>query len=418
MKWRNTRTLVHYLTGMLLLMLLWPTLPVRAADELPTAAAHALTPLAPEGRWVARVELRRNGYDHRYNNAGERESLAAPFDQVALDRSIFPALALLGGGASLGTTSLTSKVAIERSEVTLGYGFAPNLTVGTIFTFGSTRNRVAFDLSGGNVGWNPAFDVHQAIGPTNFPFAPVGGGALAPMDAAGLNQILVSPAFGYGYEALGTTSTSGMGSLLVGALWRSYEDAHTSVVWGGGYRFGLAEADNPDDLFDVPLDDGSDDWVGQVEYFRHWGASDLRLMAKRTIQIKDQLEMRVPSSGQVLAQASSKERLDRDLGNFWEYDVELGHSWGNWRPLLTWHRWQKSPDHYTSPTGQNTAALEANTKIDTNQWRVAVSWSGIAAWRSGVIPMPLIARVEMQETYEGHNMVDVRDFYLTLTTIF
>lgn len=418
MKWRMGKAMAPVLASLLLLVLLWQTLPVRADDSLPAAAAHALVPLAPEGRWVVRAELRRNGYDQRYNSAGERESLAAPFDQIDLNSAIFPALAALGGGASLGSTSLSSSVTIERTELTLGYGVTPDLTVGGIVNFGTTENRVSLGLGGGNTGWNPAFDPSQPIAPANFPFAPVGGGALAPMDAVGLNQILTNPAFGYGYAPLASASTSGPGSALVGALWRSYQDGRSALVWGFGYRFGLAAADDPDNLFDVPLDDGSDDLVGQVEYFRHWGVTDLRLMAKRTVQLKDQLVMRVPLPGEVLAPASSKERLDRNLGDFWEYDVELGRSWGDWRPSITWHRWQKSPDSFTSPSGQDTTALEANTNIDTNQWRMALSWSGINAWRRGVMPLPLVARLEMQESYEGRNMVDVRDYYLTLTTFF
>jgi hypothetical protein len=394
------------------------TVAAQAGEPLPVASAHALAPLAPEGRWVARAELRRNGYDQRYNNAGEREPLGNSFDGVDLNAAIFPALAALGGSASLGTTSLSSAVTIERTELTFGYGITPDLTAGVIVNFGTTENRVTLGLAGGDTGWNPAFDPTAAISAGNFPFAPVGGGALAPMDAAGLNQILTSPAFGYGYTPLTSATTSGPGSALVGVLWRSYHDDHSSLVWGAGFREGLADLDDPDNPFDVPLDDGSDDWVGQVEYFRHWGATDLRLMAKRTVQIADEIVMRVPLPGEVLALASSKEKLDRDMGDFWEYDIELGHSWGDWRPSATWHRWQKSPDRYTSPTGQNTAALETNTNIDTNQWRLALSWSGIGAWQRGAMPLPLVARLEMQETCEGRNMVDVRDYYLTLTTFF
>lgn len=397
---------------------LWQTLPARAGETLPAASAHALAPLAPVGRWVVRAELRRNGYDQRYNNRGEREPLGAAFDGVVLDAAVFPALAALGGGASLGTTSLSSKVTIERTELTLGYGVTPDLTLGALFNFGTTQNRVTLGLGGGNTGWNPAFDPAQPIGPANFPFAPVGAGASAPMDAAGLNQILTTPAFGYGYAPLADAETSGLGNALVGALWRSYHDDHSALVWGAGYRFGLADGDDPDNPFDVPLDDGSDDWVAQVEYFRHWGATDLRLMAKRTVQIADEIVMRVPLPGEVLALASSKELLERNMGDFWEYDLELGRSWGDWRPSITWHRWQKSPDRYTSPSGQSTAALEADTNINTNQWRLALSWSGIGAWRNGALPLPFIARLEMQDTPEGRNMVAVRDWYLTLTTFF
>lgn len=418
MKQEKRKTILLLIVVAVLIPLLWQTLPAQGDDSLPAASVHALAPLAPEGRWVVRAELRRNGYDKRFDNAGESEALAASFDGINLGAAIFPALAALGSGASLGIATLSSQVAIERTELTFGYGAAPDLTVGVIVNFGTVENRAALGLSGGNTGWNPAFDPSQPIAPANFPFAPVGGGALAPMDAAGLNQILSGAAFGYGYAPAAPVSTSGLGNALLGVLWRSYRDDHSSLVWGGGYRVGLGEGDDPDNLFDVPLDDGSDDWVAQVEYFRGWGAADLRLMAKRTAQIADRLVARVPQPGELLAPASSKVLLERNLGDFWEYDVELGYAWGDWRPSITWHRWQKSPDRYVSPAGQDVSALEANTNIDTNQWRAAVSWSGIAAWRSGAIPMPLIARLEMQDTPEGRNMVAVRDYYLTLTTFF
>lgn len=47
-----------------------------------------------------------------------------------------------------------------------------------------------------------------------------------------------------------------------------------------------------------------------------------------------------------------------------------------------------------------------------------MSWSGIAAWRAGALPLPLILKLEMQETYGGRNFPDVRDFYLQVTSFF
>lgn len=392
--------------------------PVQAQEPLAAASAHALAPLAPEGRWVTRLELRHNGYDHRYDSDGRRRPLGAPFDELTLDASVFPALALLGGGASLGTTSFSSSVSVEHGELSLGYGLTPNLTAGTIIDFGRTHTQVKLRLSGGNTGWNPAFDPAAPIGLGNFPFAPVGGGAAAPLDTAGLKQILEDPVFGYDYAPLTDAETSGLASILVGALWRVYDQGHSSLVWGAGYRFGLAAANDPDNPFDVPLDDGGNDMVAQVEYFHHWGAMDLRAMAKRTAQLADRVRMRVPPPGEVLASAASEETLKRDLGDYWEYDLELGRSWGDWRTSATWHRWLKAADNYTSPRGQDTAALEANTAIDAKQWRLALSWSGINAWRSGGMPMPLVIRLELQDTYAGRNMVDVRDVFVTLTALF
>ena len=395
-------------------------LPALAQENtaLPAASAHALAPLAPQDRWVARVELRSNSYDQRYNSNGKSESLGAAFDGVALDANVFPALLALGANASLGTTALSTEVTTKRVELTLGYGVTQDLTVGGIINFGSTQNQVGVSLAGGNVGWNPQFDANQAVGVNNFPFAPLTTGAVAAMTPADINQILANPAFGYEYAPLAGSKTSGPGEVIVGAMWRFHKSHHDNLVWGLGLRKSLADADDPDNLFDVPLDDGSDDLLTQLEYFRHWAAVDLRGLIKRTIQSSDEVIMRVPAPGEVLATAVSKEKLNRNLGNFWEYDLELGYRWSDWRTSATWHRWQKSADHYSSNLGSNTTALEANTNIDTNQWRLALSWSGINAWKEGNIPMPLVVKLELQETYEGHNMVDVRDIYLLTTTFF
>lgn len=392
---------------------------VLLADEpLASASAHALAPIAPEGRWVTRLEVRQNGYDHRYNNDGKREELGAVFDGVALDSGVFPALALLGNGASLGTTSLQSEVSLERVEWTLGYGLTKNLTVGGIINYGRIDTQVNFAVHDGNVGWHPAFDSSAPIDAGNFPFAPVGGGASAAMTASDINRILTNPAFGYNYDAIGDAQTSGAGDLLLGMLWRFYDVKPQSMVLGLGVRQGLARADNPDNLFDVPLNDGGSDLVAQWDYYYQWGSYDFRGEAKRTVQLADKATLRVPAPGEVLALASSKERLSRDLGDFWEYDLELGYRWQDWRFSTTWHRWQKEADGYRSSSQQDTSALEDNTAIRADQWRLAVSWSGIHAWQAGRMPLPLIVKLEMQETYAGRNMVDVRDVYLIATTFF
>lgn len=128
--------------------------------------------------------------------------------------------------------------------------------------------------------------------------------------------------------------------------------------------------------------------------------------------------MRITQPGQLLATANSKERLRRDLGDYQEYDIELGHRWDNWRAATTWHLYTKAADRYRSDKDTDTSALENNTKVRADQWRASVSWSGINAWRQEKIPMPLIIKLEMQETYGGRNFPKVRDFYLQVTSFF
>ncbi len=388
---------------------------VWAEDE---SAKHALALIAPEGRWVVQVEARQTSFDQAYNSLKEKEGLGAAFDDVGLDSNIFPALALLGPTASLGTTQLASKVTSNCEKITLGYGYTEDITLGVIFEYARNENSVSFGVSDGNVGFNPLFDATMPIGATNFPFAPVGG-AIAPVGVEGVQNILTSPTFGYEYKSIQTANTSGMGDPIIGGLWRIFENDKQSVVLGGGVRLGLAKPDDPDNLFDVVVSDGSNDAFLQLEYFHRLGAGvDLQLKAVRTWQFEDTQSMRVPAVGQTLATAASKEDLKRNLGDYWEYDIGLGKIMGNWRFGTTLHRYQKSRDSFTSSIGTNTTALSENTEVYADQWRLSVSWSGIDAWQAEVIPLPLIIKLEVQETYKGKNMPDALDIYLLATSFF
>lgn len=389
-----------------------------AEDETNESAKHALALIAPEGRWVVQVEVRKTSFDKRFNQLKQKESLGASFDNIDLNNNIFPMLALLGPSASLGTTALNADVVSHRTRITLGYGLTEDISIGTILEYASSRSSVNFSATGGNVGFNPLFNANATIGPTNFPFAPAGG-AINPVDTEGVQNILTSPTFGYAYNRIASVTTSGAGDPVFGGLWRVYKDDEQSIVIGAAYRAGIAKAENPDDLFDVVVADGSNDVFMQLEYFRYLGSGfDLHLKTVRTWQFEDTQTMRVPTLGQVLATLASKEELKRNLGDYWEHDIELGKVMGNWRFSTTWHRYDKSADSYVSKTGSNTAALTTNTDIFADQWRVSVSWSGIDAWQHGDMPLPLIVRLEVQDTYRGKNMPKAFDTYLLATTFF
>jgi len=388
------------------------------ADTLSAASVHGLDTMAPAGHWAARVEVRTNSYDKWYDSSGNIRGLKSEFDGLNLNGSVFPPLALLGAGATLGTSSLRSKASLESTQVILAYGLDDNVTLGFIFPFIKTHNRVDFQVSGGNTGFNPVFNPALPMGPANFPFAPVGG-PVTPVGTAGVKRLISDPAFGYGYAPVGDTSASGLSDPTAGVLWRYYKDDHSSALLGVGMRFGVANPGNPDSLTEIPIGDGSNDLRLRLEYFRDLGGDfDLHLLAEHFVQLADRVTLRVPQPGQLLATALSKERLRRDLGDYQEYDMELGHRWGNWRASATGHFYIKGQDKYTSDFGTNTSMLENNTNIRANQWRAGLSWSGINAWQAGDIPLPLIIKFEMQDTYSGYNFPRVRDYYLQLTSFY
>lgn len=389
-----------------------------SSTAMPASAGFGLDSMAPEDHWAVRLELRTNSYDARFDNEGKRQDLDAAFDKVNLNADIFPALALFGAGASLGTTKFDSHVESQFSILTLGYGLTSNLTLGAIIPYNYARTEAHFAVSGGNVGFNSGFNPAQSMGPNNFPFAPASG-IVPVMNGANVQDILTNPAFGYGYKPIQTVTAEGLGDPTLGVLWRFHQGVQDSVVLGLGVRFGVAADDDPDNLLDVPPGDGSTDIRARLEYFRDLGEGfDLHLLADYNIQMEDHVTLRVPLQGQLLALANSKEKLRRDLGDYYETDLELGYRLADYRFAATWHRYEEGKDTYSSRLGSDTRSLEINTHTLADQYRLSASWSGINAWKAGKLPLPLILKFEMQDTFAGQNFVDVRDFYVQITALF
>ena len=333
------------------------------ANDPPLAAAtaHALDGMAPAGHWAARLTLLRNGYDQRYDDQKKR---------VDLDADANLSLAALGA-------SLDTEVTTEFAELLLGYGVSENLTVGVIIPWARTTSRLKLT---------------EAV----------------PGTVAGVVN-------GLGYnKPLETHAVSGFSDPTLGALWRFHQREHDSAVAGFGLRLGVAKDDDPDDPADIPPGDGSTDLRFRLEYFRDLGSGwDLRLLGEHQVQLPDEVVMR-PGG----AFSPAKEKLKRNLGDYQEFDIELGKAWGDWRVSGTWHRYQEEPDRYTSKIGSDTSALSANTDTLADQFRFGVTWSGVRAWRSGKLFMPLIIKLEMQDAFRGRNFVDVRDVYLRVTGLF
>jgi hypothetical protein len=406
------------------LLMLWAAYGSMAAPEamasetLPTTSYFALDTMAPESSWAIRFEQRASQYASRYDNHGHLSGLGSGFNGINLNASMFPALSALGPGATLGTTRFDNKVNNHISILTIGYGLSPNITIGAIIPYGISQTRTNFAVDGGNVGYNPAFNASQPIGAGNFPFAPAVGG-IPPMGTAGVQNILTNPAFGYKYKALQDNRNEGFSDPTLGVLWRAMKSSRESMILGLGLRLGLAKQDDPDNLLDTPLGDGSNDIRSRLEYFYDLGANfDLRLLADYNWQFSDKARMRVPAAGQTLALASSKQKLDRNLGDYYETDVELGYRWTNWRFAATWHRFDKKSDTYHSSLGTDTSSLEAYTDRRADQYRISATWSGVQAWQQGKLPVPLIVKLELQDTFAGRNFVDVQDLTLQVITLF
>ncbi len=391
------------------------------ADEakISSSASHGLEFIAPQGRFALRIEFRQNGYDELYDQNSDKQALGSSLDNINLNSNVLPDLAVFGATASLGTTVFEAEVKTKRVELTLGYGLSDDLTIGVIIPFGKVTTQAKFNVEGGNIGFNPAFNSALPSSPTNPALLPVGLGPTIPVGTTGVQSILSDPAFGFAYQPLKTTHWEGLGDPTLGVLWRVYKSPIDSLIIGGGIRFGLASDIDPDDLLQQPIDDGTTDLRARVEYYRDLSQGfDLKLAAEYTYQSEDKVTRRIAAPNDLLALESSKESLNRKLGNYQEIDIGIGKVIGDWRVSTTWHRYVKSSDSYQSSVSTDTSSLEKNTSLFANQWRATVSWSGIKAWQNGDLPLPLIIQLEIQKTYDAKNFPAVDDIYLQMTSFF
>ncbi len=392
--------------------------PESPEGQLTTSLTHGLSFMVPKGRRGLRMELRALGYDEYFDNKGNKLLLGNTLDGVDLNAQIFPAMQIFGADATLGKTLLSTEVDARRIEISLGYGITDDLTVGVIIPYGEVDTRTNFSVSGGNIGINPIFDATQAIAPNNFPFAPAGG-SIPSVNTAEVQSVLTNPAFGLGYKPIKNTRWSVLSDPSIGLLWRFHKTSSSQWILGAGLRIGITDENDPDDLLDVQIDDGSTDIRTRLEYYRDLGHGfDLKVQLEHDFQLEDSITARVPLPGQLLAPLSSKENLDRNLGDYTEYDIGLGKTLGNWRIGAAWHRYEKNHDSYHSRIGTDTAALEANTDIFINQWQATLSWSGLDAWKSGKVPMPMVVQLNIQDTYRAKNFPDLKDISLQLTGFF
>lgn len=391
---------------------------VSGADTLQDP--HFLSDMVPAGHWAARAEWRYGVSDDRYDERGERVPLAADLNGVDLNGAVVPLLAALGPGASLGSTDLTWKISGVRQRLTVGYGVSDDLTVGFILPYGTTHSHVDFAMLGGNLAANPLFNPTQPISPANSPLVPVGMlGTTTPVGTAGVQDLLSNPIYGYEYDPVGSVTVSGILDPSVGLRWRFLRGERYSLILTPALRIGMTERNDPDNLFDARLEDGSTDVEMAVDYLRRLnGRFDTRINVKYTWQTPDQYTARALAIGESLVPISRTEKLKRDLGDIAESTLELGYRIGAWRASAAVELSYQGATDYSSPRGQTVSGLEHNTDRFANNAYLGLAWSGVNAWRENRLPLPLFVSLAYRGTYRGENVVNSDNLYLTVTGIF
>lgn len=223
-------------------------------EPIPTERQHALSTLAPQRKFVLRVEAKTRSTQFSYNDSGDKVRLGSGLNGVNLDQNLFSSLAAFGAGASLGTTSSSMEFDSQRGEISFGYGVTKDLTVGVIVPFGTVKSKVDFPVSGGNLGVNPTYNPALAPSATNLPYLPTSTGVRA-FNTADAQALLASPT--YGYKPIASTRTTGLADPTIGLLYQALKSKDSSLIIATGFDIGIAKEDDPDNLVDVPINNGN-----------------------------------------------------------------------------------------------------------------------------------------------------------------
>lgn len=388
-----------------------------STDDFSSSTKHALSSLAPKGHWAIRIEGKHRTTAYSYSNSGNKEALGSDYNELNLDKDVFPSLALFGDGATLGITKTDIELESHYTKFMIGYGLTKNITVGLILPYREKTTKVDFSISGATLGLNPDFNANQAVSTTNLPYLPVSVKGVEPLTTAQLQGILMSE--GLEYKPLQSIQRSGLADPTIGVLWNMYNTEKESLLFSTGYDIAMAEKDDPDNLISTNIGNGNSAIRLRLEYFRDLENDfDTYGMCEYGIELEDTVVKRVPQEGEILALKSSTERLNRDIGDYRFYELGIGKTWGEYRVSSSWRRSEKDADAYQSIKGTDVSILERRTEAYIHQFEGSFSWSGIDAWRKGKIPFPLIVKLNYRDTYEGKNALKWKEVYLSLTSFF
>lgn len=341
--------------------------------------------MLPRGRHAVRLELRHGEASKIFNERGADEPVFADFDHVNLN-TVFAA------PFSLGTTQFRAQLAGERYRLTYGYGFGENLTAGFVLGWGELRNAVDFAVVNASpLLANPSETLQASL--TGAP---------------------------YFYKRIASVTTQGLLDPVLGLRWRIAHGEGWSTILSPALRIGMAQKDDPDNLLDVHLEDGSNDLQLGLEHYRALPAGwEMRAAAQYTWQLPDHVRARPYAAGALpLVPQAASERLGRDLGDVLQVDVEAARRVGDWRFTGRLEYSRDSADDYYSARGQDVSGLEANTAgWAANLW-LGVSWSGIRRYLETRRGLPAIVTLQYRTVLDGRNAVQSSNLFLTATLPF
>ena len=416
-----------------------------------TSTAYAdSADVLPKGR--SRVSVSGAHYfpiDTRFDPDGNEEDIATDYN-TTLGSNIFPDLAgfenaqggpLPDGWANVGASRVSFEITAEEFTASYQYGLTDKLTVGVQIPYSFYKRKVksAIKTNGvatdgvplGTVGKNPFYDPANAD-PNNpndprwYPLVP--GGVLLTtddvkdllsggLDVNGDGQVDI---MGYGYERFKTWSDDGIGDITVGGRYQYLNNDQWRLAFTGGIRMPTGNADNPDNLLDMPFGTGA--WAILFQFQNDYKATEnlvLNFSLKYDLVLPDRVTLRVPDDVNIPITVN-KEKVDRDLGDQFKLDTSATYQFNDsFSASIQYQYWNRLKDKVDGNKGYAYESLEDETDKTAHIFLIGVSYSTISQFLEKKFPVPLEASVTYENVFAGsNNFLKQDDIILHLSVYF
>lgn len=364
----------------------------------------------PKG--VKKVGLSSNFFlpiEKRYDESGDKEPLAADFNQV-LDRNIFQEFALLeaalgmpSGSAILGTSVVDYEYHITEITLDFQYGLTDRLSAGISIPYRFFKNKVStkVDTAGATMGINMAYGT--AGDSFGVPIIPIAAGGVKD-DSLATEFAQQTLEQNYGYDRIDDVSQNGVLDMSVGGRYQYFNSENWRLAVTGGVRIPTGKVDDPDNLADFGF--GSGTWTPFLNLNQDYiGIKNLVLNAtfRYSLVLPHEETLRVPESADQPITAN-KEKVDRNIGD----SIELEFS-GTYklRPDLTasllyrYGYWMK--DNISGDLGYNYESLEEGTNCSEHIGIVGISYSTLSLFTEKKFPVPIEVGVFYRNRFAGKN---------------
>lgn len=396
---------------------------------LPALACGDDALVLPKGRSSGTLEnLFYLATGERYNPSGNPEGIASGFDGRQLDSSVFTLLQPLdqfvGGTASIGDSRLRFRYHYNITNITFAHGITDRLTVGVEIPYYDVRNGVSASV---NSALGSSANVGLRTGPGPGPLCGSGAPVL-PLACPNTRRFTTDdvqrilgeglPGIpGFGFKRLRDFSDDGLGDIQLGAKYQYWRSQDARLAAGGGVRFPTGRQDDPDDLVDMSWSSGA---YGLFARFQHdyllsnlWKehptlasagiatAGDLILNGTFRYEwvLPDRATLRV---GEANTLTTTRERLDRDLGDRFDFEFSALYQLTSAFALSASYRYGfKLEDDFTSHRGLRTQALAKDTDSTEQVYVLRLSYSTLPLYRAGRFPLPLDIAVSWRDRFAG-----------------